>query len=263
MKKYLAFIKCSFLVGMVWRLNYLFTLISNLFYIVILYFLWKSIFNNSRVLNGMTFNQVFVYLTVASSIFVLFKSWLEWFISGDIISGRITVGLIKPIDYQKMMMAFAAGHTLNSALLVTIPSMIVVFGIFQMSVPFGWNILFFCLSLPFAWLLSTLIDYSIGITSFYTESLWGISTGKEIMVLLLSGALIPLHFFPQQIKNVLLYLPFQAIYHTPASILTGAVKPISEYVSMLGVQMVWIVVLCIASRLFFAQAIKVLTVNGG
>ncbi|MBN1310219.1 MAG: ABC-2 family transporter protein [Anaerolineae bacterium] len=263
MRRYLALTKCAFLTGMVWRAHFIFTLISNLAYIVILYFLWKSIYGVSQTLNGMTFNQVFVYMTVTSSIFVLFKTWLEWQVSRDIISGAITTQLTKPLDHQLMVLSHAFGRTLNNALVITLPALAVLFGIFRASIPVGWNVLFFCLSLPLACLLSLVIDYIIGLTSFYTESLWGISTTKEIIVLVLSGGLVPLGFFPEVMRNILSYLPFQAIYHTPASILTDASLSLADYTSMLGVQAAWVIVLLVISRLFFSQAVKAVTINGG
>lgn len=263
MRGYLAFTKCSFLSGLVWRAHFIFTLISNLVYIVILYFLWRSIYGGSQTLNNMTFDQVFVYMTVTSSIFVLFRAWLDWDVSHRIISGAITTQLTKPLDHQFMMLADAFGMILNNALVITIPSLIVLFVVFRASIPIGWNALFFCLSLPLACMLSMLIDYTIGLTAFYTESLWGISTTKDIVVLVLSGGLVPLRFFPEGIRNVLVYLPFQAIYHTPASILTDPSLSLVDYASMLGVQAVWIVALLAISRLFFAQAVKAVTINGG
>ncbi len=263
MRKYLAVVRCSFLTGVVWRLNYIFTLVSNLVYIVVLYFLWKSIYAGSNTLNGMTFNQVFVYMTIASSIFVLFKTWLDWFVSREIINGAITVRLTKPLDFQGMMMATTFGQMLNNLLIITIPAMIVLFVVFKATLPLGWNVLFFCLSLPLACILSLLIDYIVGLTSFYTESLWGISTSKEIIVLVLSGGLIPLRFFPEEMRTVLMYLPFQAIYHTPAGILTDVSLSVTNYIAMLGIQTFWVAALLVVSRLLFAQAVKVVTINGG
>lgn len=263
MKSYLAFVKCSFLSGLVWRAHFIVTLLSNLTYIVILYFLWRSIYGSSQALNGMTFNQVFVYMTVTSSIFVLFKAWLDWDISRQIMSGVITTRLTKPLDYQFMMLADAFGMVLNNVVLITIPSLLVLFVVFRASIPLGWNVVFFCLSLPLACLVSLLIDYTVGITAFYTESLWGVSTTKEIIMLVLSGGLVPLQFFPESIRSVLVYLPFQAIYHTPASILTDTSLSITDYIPMLAIQAVWAVALLIVSRLFFAHAVKAVTVNGG
>lgn len=256
-------IRCSFLTGIVWRLNYIFTLVSNVVYIVVLYFLWKSIYGTSQVVNGMTFNQVFVYMTVASSIFVLFKTWLEWFISREIINGAITMRLVRPLDHQLMMLSTACGQMINNALIITVPSMFILFVVFKADLPLGWNVLFFCLSLPLACLISLLIDYTVGLSSFYTESLWGISTSKEIIVLVLSGGLIPLRFFPEAMRHLLMYLPFQAIYHTPASLLTDTSLSITDHAAMLGIQVVWVAALFCVSRLFFAHAVKAVTINGG
>ncbi len=263
MRMFFAFVRCSVLTGIVWRLNYIFTLVSNLAYIAVVYYLWKSIYRNAPALNGMTFNQAFVYMAAASSIFVLFKTWLEWYISREIISGAITMKLIKPMDYQLTMISLAVGQMVNNIMIITIPSMIVVFAVFKASLPLGWNVLFFLLSLPFACLLSLLIDYIVGLTSFYTESLWGISTSKEIIVLVLSGGLIPLRFFPEEIRHVLMYLPFQAIYHTPASILTDSSLSVLDYAPMIGVQAFWALALLFAGRMLFGQAVKVVTINGG
>jgi ABC-2 type transport system permease protein len=171
--------------------------------------------------------------------------------------------LIKPLDYQGTMLAISVGQMLNSALIITVPSMVVLFAVFGASVPVGWNVAFFLLSLPLAYLISVLIDFSVGLTSFYTESLWGISTAKEIIVLVLSGGLIPLRFFPEEMQRLLMYLPFQAIYHTPVSILTDPSRSIASDVGMIGIQALWAAALLAASRLFFNRALKAVTVNGG
>ena len=81
--------------------------------------------------------------------------------------------------------------------------------------------------------------------------------------MLLSGALIPLQFFPGVIGKAMMWLPFQAIYHTPLMMVTVPDQPVEVLLSMLGVQAVWVVVLFAASRLFYIQAVKVLRVSGG
>jgi len=92
----------------------------------------------------------------------------------------------------------------------------------------------------------------IGLSSFYTESIWGISITKDVVVAALSGALVPINFFPDAIKAVLQVLPFQAIYNTPLQIITSASLTPTDYLRMLAVQLFWVVVLFGASRLFTA-----------
>src|SRR5205823_5005346 len=114
-----------------------------------------------------------------------------------------------------------------------------------------------------AFMLSFTIDYMVGLTAFYTESIWGLSTTKEVIVTFLSGALVPLAFFPAGAQSVLQWLPFRAIYSIPLTILTNADLGVLDYLGMLGIQLFWVIVLVGASRLWYHKALKVLTVNGG
>jgi ABC-2 type transport system permease protein len=90
-----------------------------------------------------------------------------------------------------------------------------------------------------------------------------LSITKEILVTVFSGALIPLQFFPDAIRNVLLWLPFQAIYHTPLMMLTKADQGLDVFLPMIAVQVFWAVALFVLARLFYNQAIKVLRIAGG
>ena len=98
---------------------------------------------------------------------------------------------------------------------------ILILFVFKTNINIGLNILMFIVALVFAYLISFLIDFLIGLISFYTESIWGISITKEAVVLLLSGAVIPLPFFPDIIRRVVELLPFKAIYHIPLNMLVS------------------------------------------
>jgi ABC-2 type transport system permease protein len=99
----------------------------------------------------------------------------------------------------------------------------------------------------------------------YTESTWGINIVKETIVLLLSGATIPLAFFPDGFRKVVEYLPFRAVYDIPLSILLkkNGTDTFEGLLPMLGIQLFWCVVLTIAGNLFWNHAVKRITVNGG
>lgn len=264
MKKYLIIIKNGLMMRMARRVNFIFTFIGNLFYVVLVYFLWKAIYGNTTTtLNGMTFNQAFIYIGVASTIFILFQTYPDWYLSFKIRSGDIVMDLLKPLDVQIQVWAYSMGGSLSKLITTTLPCLIVIFGIFRASLSFGLNIPFFIISVVIAASLSYVFDFIIGITSFYTESIWGISVTKEALVLFLSGAIVPISFFPQNIQVVLRYLPFQAIYNIPLTILTSDTMGIVHYLSALLVQVGWLVVLVIISRLYYRKALGQLTINGG
>lgn len=247
-----------------YRWHFILTGISNIIYIILIYFLWKAIYlNTDSVLNGLTFEQTFVYLAFACSVDILFRTWTEWEMSREVIAGDMVMTLIKPIDHMVFKFFRSLGPFMFNCLLVTLPTFVILTILFYSHLSLGINIFFFIIAIGGAYCISFLFDYIIGLTSFYTESIWGISVTKEVVKLLLAGAIIPLKFFPPLFQQIVMYLPFQAVFHTPLSILTDNDLGIIDYVSMIGIQLFWIATLFVITKLFYRRAIKVVTVNGG
>ena len=87
---------------------------------------------------------------------------------------------------------------------------------------------------------------------------------KEVVVLFLSGATVPLAFFPPALKSIAMFLPFHAIYNTPLTFLTkGADLSIGQSFLLLGEQVIWAVVLLIIGKIFWKMSERIITVNGG
>ena len=261
MRRYSALIIVHFMELTIHPFSVFFTLIGNLLYIVLVFFLWKGIYGASDSMHGMTFNEVFIYLTLASSILV--HNYTGWMMSIHIREGSVVTFLIKPMSYVVQLLCTALGGMLFNVLLITLPSLVVVLLVFHGSIALGFNLIFFPISLVCAFVLSFIFDYMVGLTSFYTESIWGISNAKDVIVTLLSGALIPLQFFPENIQHILQLLPFQAIYYIPLHIITGRGLQLADYAQLMGIQLFWIAVFIVVSDLFYRRAIRILTVNGG
>lgn len=263
MKRYWMFTRNSIIAGAVYRFHFFFTSFSNLVYIVLLYFLWQSIYKGSSTINSMDFNQVFVYLALSSSVFWVFKSWVEWDMSSGIVNGTIITKLTKPLDLQLQLMFDCLGFLISNFVMVLVPALLMILFVFHGKIPVSYNILFFFIAIALAFIINFNIDYMIGLTSFYTESVWGIAATKDVIVLFLSGATIPIRFFPSGMREVLQDLPFQCIYNTPISILVRPEVSFPDSARMIGVQLIWVAVTFILSRLYYKKAVKVITVNGG
>jgi ABC-2 type transport system permease protein len=263
MRTYLPIARATLMVGLVYRFGFLFNIIGNIVYLGVAYYLWKSIYRYSDVIRGLTFNETFLYIGVGSAVFILLKTYADWFIHHEIREGNIAIYLTKPIDYQIYNLFANLGSLLVSLVAISIPTAIMLVFVFQVKIPSGVGLLFFPISLFIAFLISFSIDYFIGLMGFYSESVWGLSTTKEIIIAVFSGALIPLQFFPDAIQKVLYWLPFQAIYHTPLMMLTRPNQGLDVFLPMMAVQLFWAIVLFFAARLFYHQAIKVLRIAGG
>jgi ABC-2 type transport system permease protein len=263
MKGYLALMRGSFTIGLVYRFGFLFTILSNVLYMSVAYFLWRSIYQNTAAIHGMTFNETFLYVALGSTVFVLLKTYADWQVAHEIEDGSIAIYLTKPVDYQLYVLSFSLGGMLTNLVAVTVPVLLLLTLVFKVTFTFGPGLLVFPVSLFFAFLISYFFDYITGLCAFYAESIWGISATKEIIISVLSGALLPLPFFPDAIQKVLYVLPFQAIYYTPLMMVTRPNQDWGALASMLSVQAIWIVVLFVLARLFYNHAIKMLRVAGG
>lgn len=263
MRGYLAVMRGSFMVGMVYRFGFLFSILGNIIYLGVAYYLWKSIYQHSDIIRGLTFNETFLYVGLGSAIFILLKTYVDWIINFEIREGAIASYLIKPIDYGLYTLFASLGSLLMNLMAITIPTILMLTLVFKVKFTLGSGLVIFPLSLFLAFMISFFIDYFVGLLGFYSESVWGLSTVKEVIVMVFSGALIPLQFFPEALQRILVWLPFQAIYHTPLMMITRPNQTWDTFLPMLFVQVFWAVSLFIATRLFYNQAIKVLRISGG
>jgi ABC-2 type transport system permease protein len=263
MRSYFPVARATYMIGIVYRFGFLFSIVGNLVYLGVAYYLWKSIYRYADTIRGLTFNETFIYVSLGSAIFILLKTYADWIIHYEIREGAIAMYLTKPMDFQLYALFANLGALLMNLTAITIPTVLVMVFIFKVKFAFGIGLFLFPISLLLAFLISFSIDYFIGLLGFYSESVWGFSITKEIIVTVFSGALIPLQFFPDPIQNVLYWLPFQAIYHTPLMMITRPGQGLNVLLPMILVQLAWAIILFFLARLFYNQAIKVLRIAGG
>jgi ABC-2 type transport system permease protein len=263
LRSYLAILRGSVISGLVYRFGFLFTIFGNIIYMVVAYFLWHSIYRNSETMHGLTFSQAFIYVALGSTVFILLKTYVEWGISREINDGNIAVYLVRPVNYQLHWLSLALGFTLTNLVAISVPTALLLTLVFKVQFAPGPGLLLFPFSLLMAFVISFNLDFAIGLTAFYTESTWGLSMTKEIIVTVLSGALLPLQFFPEAIQKVLLWLPFQAIYYTPLMTITKPDQGWDVFAPMMAVQIFWVIASFALTRMYYKRAIRVLRVSGG
>lgn len=261
----LALTRGSLMESLTFRASAITRVIANFVYLIIIYFLWWAIYDSSPtdVVNGMTFYDTMVYLVLASAMFNVLDAFIVWEIGNSYQSGALVEQLVKPISYQRYLFFGTIGGNIMLFVATFLPTFVIVYLITHGSFTLGINLIFFLISMVLAFVINFCVDFIVGTICLYTQSIWGVNMMKEVVVSLLSGATIPLAFFPEGIRNVVNVLPFQAIYHTPLHILTARDLKLSDYLQGLGIQLLWVVILFGAGRLFWNRSMKNLTVNGG
>ncbi len=265
LKKYLSFTRAGIVEEMQFRASFIIMVVGNLLYLIVVYFLWKAIYASSGtdVVNGMTFSDTLIYLVLASALFNFLDLYTVWQMGRDIQSGKIVLDLLKPMEYRKYLFWSYSGSFVTHFFLTFLPTFIVVSVVTHGAIPLGINLLLFMISVVMAISINYSIDFFVGTICLYTQSIWGINIMKQVIVLLLSGATIPIAFFPEPLKSIVYYLPFQSIYNAPLSIMLDGNLKLSTTAVTLGTQLFWCIAMLVISKLFWKVSVKQITVNGG
>ncbi len=261
MKRYLTLTRAGVLEALQFRLSMLIMVAGNLLYLIVVYFLWKSIYASAgtEIVNGMTFTDTLIYLVLATALFNFMEMYTVWEIGRNIQTGKIVLDLLKPMDYRRYLFWSFSGSFVTQFFFTFLPTFIVVCAVTKGAIPMGINMLYFAVSVVMAVMINYSVDFIVGTICLYTESIWGVNIMKQVVVLLLSGATVPIAFFPEPLKTVVYYLPFQSIYNAPLTLLLNS----GQVLETLGIQLFWCAFMTIISRLFWRVSLRQITVNGG
>ncbi len=261
MKRYLTLTRAGVLEALQFRLSMLIMVAGNLLYLIVVYFLWKSIYASAgtEIVNGMTFTDTLIYLVLATALFNFMEMYTVWEIGRNIQSGKIVLDLLKPMDFRRYLFWSFSGTFVTQFFFTFLPTFIVVCAVTKGAIPLGINLLYFAVSVVMAVMINYSVDFIVGTICLYTESIWGVNIMKQVVVLLLSGATVPIAFFPEPLKTVVYYLPFQSIYNAPLTLLLNS----GQVLETLGIQLFWCAFMTIISRLFWCVSLRQITVNGG
>jgi ABC-2 type transport system permease protein len=107
-----------------------------------------------------------------------------------------------------------------------------------------------------------LLNFLMNSIAFWTLETFAVQMMVRWISDLLSGQIIPLIFFPGVWRQVMLGLPFAAIYSTPLLIYVGTIGP-QHYAAALLLQAVWLVVFAGAAAVMWHAAQRRVVVQGG
>ena len=211
MKIIIAYCKAGIQESINYKIGYIVTLVGNFVYWLIVGSLWESIFYsmNTNVINGMSANQTIVYLVLSSSLYNCIGVFYTWEMGQSIKTGKIIVDIMKPMQYKWHLFLSCLGGITTALLVTFLPCLCILMVYYNSLFKIKALLILFCVSISFSIILNFEIEFLVGIICFYTESLWGINIIKEVIILFFSGAVLPLDYFGETLKNIFMFLPFQ------------------------------------------------------
>lgn len=249
-----------------YRSNIIMAVVGRVIMVIVTYYLWKAIYSSSQdsVMKGFTLNEMLTYVMITFLIGIVTSSDVSFMISDDVKTGAIAMNLIKPINYRRRMVAASIGQFIFMFVLLFLPGAIGItsYGIINgVNITFG-SIVLFILSMFLGLLINIYYSYIFGLLAFKFYSIWGVGQIAEAIVMLVSGSLIPLTFFPELVQKLFNFLPFSSIVYTPAMIYLNKLS-VAQIVNSMILQVIWILILIGLSKVMWNRVVNKLTIQGG
>ncbi len=260
---YLEFARVGFVNILAFRLRYYTGVLTYLINVTVYYFIWKALYAGSPNLAGFRFPEMVTYIAVGWMIRSLYFNNIDQDMAQDVMEGKISMALIKPVSVQWMYISQALGETAFRLGMLSAPVAVVLALIFPVRPPKtpAYAVLFF-LSLIGSVMLVATLNFIVGSCAVRLKSILGLLRAKFFVQELLSGLLIPMTMFPSGLQKLLALLPFEHIGYTPMLIYLGRLN-YRRAAGALAVQLLWVVLLALFGRWFWARMSRKITIHGG
>ena len=267
MKKYISLFRIRFSNSIQYRLAAFAGVATQFAWGFMLILMFSAFYRTNPDVFPMEFPHLVSYIWIQQAFLALFMVWMwDNDIYGAIESGSIAYELVRPIDLYNRWFCQSVANRVARAVLRCLPILLVVVVLpepFRMSLPpdmmqFLWFFISMVLALGVIVAFSMLIIISV----FYTLS----GTGLRFMLMIvgdfLAGAIIPIPFFPDGVRQVVSLLPFAAMQNMPLRIYSGDIAGVDIYHGIL-LQVFWLIVLVGYGRFAMSRALKKVIVQGG
>jgi ABC-2 type transport system permease protein len=231
--------------------------------LVIFVAFWTAVYAEQNTLGGLSLNQTLNYIILAQIFLPAATSTGTIYYFGDLMrEGKIGIELLRPLDFQGATYAFAISQ-IGVSMVTQLPLAIVAWLLFRFQIPTNPLIwLAFLITLLLGTGILFFFDWMLGCISFYSTETWGLSVLRFGFAAFFSGSLVPLTMMPEWLERITAVLPFAQALYMPVSIL-GGITPLSDVPRIWFVQIIYLIMLGIMSRIVFRVAVRKVTVQGG
>jgi len=263
LRRALPFARVGFLNMLAYRARYYVGVLTYLFNVAVYYFLWRAVFSRSGSVAGLDLSEMITYVAVGWTIRSFYFNEIDRDLAAQVQEGRLAMNLIRPVNFQQVCIADAAGQSAFRAVLFTLPIGVVLGLLFRVRPPATVAAgALFLVSAMLSFFLVAAINFAVGLVAIRTKSIVGILRAKYLILELLSGLLIPTTLFPEPLRTILFASPFPHINYTPAALYLGKVTGLRA-VGLLGAQAGWTVALLALGQLLWRKSQQRITIQGG
>lgn len=266
MKKYLAFFRLRFTMGLQYRVAALAGVATQFAWGFMEILMFHAFYEASPAKFPMSLSATVSYVWLQQAFLAFFVVWMmENEIFQAIIDGNIAYELCRPIHIYDMWFFRSIANRLAKAVLRCFPILIVAAflpGSYGISQPSGGDLILFLVTLFLGLMVTVAFCMLVYALAFFTISPEGLRILIVSVVEFFSGAIIPIPFFPPGIQRVLEILPFASMQNVPFRIYGGSMSG-AEIKKAVLLQVIWLLILVISGKALCHLAERKAVVQGG
>ncbi|MBA3846602.1 MAG: ABC-2 family transporter protein [Planctomycetes bacterium] len=270
---YFWIMRLTFMKLMAYRMRYLTGIATYGVFVGGQYFIWKAVWAakdlppEARV-DRLTLTELTTYIAVGYIARAAYFTNTDSEIAARFQSGDVTLDLLKPVRFHAQWLAQAFGETCFRVLFFAAPMALVLAPLFGVLPPQGdawWQ---FPLLFLAAFLVNAELNLLAGTCAFWLEDIYGLMSLKRNLMMLLSGLMVPLHFFDGLVDgagSVLALLPFALISYYPTMAYIGRLghDGMPSFGEVAVIALAWCAILRLANIGLWRLARGKLEVQGG
>lgn len=259
----LEFSRIGFLNMLAFRLRYYTGIITYFINVTVYYFIWRAVYAADPGYASMDFPQMVTYVAVGWTIRSMYFNNIDSQMAADILEGKISMVMLKPVSIQWMYISRALGESAFRLIMLTAPTAVVVALIFPLTPPASVaHFAAFLVSVIASILLVAAINFIVGACAVSLKSILGLLRAKFWMQELLSGLLVPITLFPSPLREISGLLPFEHIGFTPLMIYLGRMSW-PEIGRAFLLEWFWVLLLLGFGAWFWRVLSRRITIHGG
>ncbi len=255
---YAGFLNVSFRAAFAYRAWVVTQLVRNVIAVLVQVALWRWVFRDDPgQIRFMT-----AYVVASQLLGIVMRNGTSYLVANKVVTGDFAYDLLKPVSVLLAYEATALGQTL-AALLTRGAPLLVGFGWAFLGLGIDAGRLALAAALAaLGFLFAQLVYLHFAYLSFLLLGIGPVVRIFDSLAFLLSGAVVPIAFFPAPLAAVVSWLPFTYLYSLPIRALLGDLGA-PELGRTVGGLACWIVVLALALAVFSRRAVRHAVVQGG
>ncbi|MGH3071656.1 MAG: ABC transporter permease [Gaiellaceae bacterium] len=240
-------------------------LFTNVVFGFLIAYILLAVYERAEVIGGYDVRDSIAYVWLSQGLMAVVgifgAGWYE--LARRVQTGDVATDLQRPLDVQRAELVQDLGRAGYQVLWRALPQFGLGALLFEITIPgHPGRWLVFSLSVGFAVLVGFGVRFLVNLASFWLLDYRGPVILAIAVNLLLSGAVMPLAFFPAWLDTAARLTPFASLLQAPIDVYVGA--PVAGSTALvLSLQAFWALALYGAGRLVFAAGKRKLVVQGG